>query len=81
MIRDNIYDADDKESIQDKKQQLDPNEEHICKYCYFEDISENEIENLKLFPCKCTAFVHFICLKQWFQNKIIAKNNVNIATY
>ncbi len=46
-----------------------------------EDISEDPLENCLLYPCVCENGVHFQCLKNWVQYKIVAKNNQNIATY
>ena len=62
-----MFDADSQEIRKPPKDEHNhEDEEDICKYCYFEDISENPVENLKLYPCICTVFVHFLCLKRWF---------------
>jgi hypothetical protein len=45
-----------------EKPQNDPKDENICKYCLMEDISEDPFENVKLYPCICKIFVHFMCL-------------------
>ncbi len=45
------------------------------------DVSDDPFLNVKLFPCICKNFVHFMCLKRWIKHKVIAKNNQNIATY
>ena len=64
---------------------IEVNEEgHLCKYCLMDRVSDNELENLMLFPCKCSgssAGVHFGCLRNWIQYKIIAKLSNNVASY
>lgn len=58
--------------------------ENICKYCLMDKVSEIDIDNLMLFPCKCSgssAGVHFACLRNWFQYKIIAKQSQNVSHY
>lgn len=74
---DNLFDADT---------QIETESEHekVCKYCLLDTVSEDPLENKMLYPCKCSgssAGVHFICLKNWIQYKILAKNNQNVATY
>jgi len=59
-------------------------QELLCKYCLMDKISDNELENLMLYPCKCSgssAGVHFGCLRNWVQYKIIAKHSNNVANY
>ena len=59
-------------------------EEKVCKYCLMDKISDNELENLMLDPCKCSgssAGVHYGCLRNWVQYKIIAKHSQNVANY
>lgn len=58
--------------------------EQLCKYCLMDKISDNELDNLMLYPCKCSgssAGVHFGCLRNWVQYKIIAKHSQNVANY
>lgn len=72
-----IFDANNQNS-----QPID--HERVCKYCLMDKISENDLENLMLYPCKCSgssAGVHFGCLKNWVQYKIIAKHSQNVANY
>lgn len=59
-------------------------EEQLCKYCLMDKVSDNELENLMLYPCKCSgssAGVHFGCLRNWVQYKIIAKHSQTVANY
>jgi len=58
VTKEPIFDADNQEIRRDPNQ----NEEDICKYCYFDEISDDPIENAKLYPCICKNFVHFTCL-------------------
>ena len=37
----------------------------ICKYC----LSDDEKNDILIFPCKCKNPVHKSCLKQWLLNK------------
>lgn len=58
--------------------------ERVCKYCLMDRVSDVELDNLMLFPCKCSgssAGVHFSCLRNWIQYKIIAKHSHNVANY
>lgn len=58
--------------------------DRICKYCLMDRVSDNDLENLMLYPCKCSgssAGVHFSCLRNWIQYKIIAKHSHNVANY
>jgi len=76
---DNLFDADSQVEIENE-----PGQEKVCKYCLLDNVSEDPLENKMLYPCKCSgssAGVHFICLKNWIQYKILAKNNQNVATY
>lgn len=76
LIKDNLFNADDQKiKTPEKKGEV------LCKYCLMEEISDDPLENCMLYPCDCENGVHFLCLKKWFQYKIIAKNNTNIATY
>jgi hypothetical protein len=34
-----------------------------------------------LFMCKCNEGVHYQCLRNWMQYKIIAKQNTNVTSY
>lgn len=59
-------------------------QERICKYCLMDKVSDNDLENLMLYPCKCSgssAGVHYACLRNWVQYKIIAKHSQNVANY
>jgi hypothetical protein len=56
-------------------------EEKLCKYCLMENVSEDPLLNLMLFLCKCKEGVHYQCLKNWMQYKIISKVSANIASY
>ena len=60
LKEDNLFDADN----QVKKEKKD-DEEHLCKYCLMDTISENKLENCMLYPCNCENGVHFSCLKKW----------------
>lgn len=74
---DNLFDADGQVEVE-------TDHEKLCKYCLLEDVSDDPLENKMLYPCDCSgssAGVHFICLKNWIQYKILAKNNHNVATY
>ena len=58
--------------------------DRVCKYCLMDRVSDDELENLMLYPCKCmgsSAGVHFSCLRNWIQYKIIAKHSHNVANY
>lgn len=57
------------------------NEESLCKYCLMEHISEDPLMNLMLHLCKCKEGVHYQCLKNWMQYKIVAKASTNIVSY
>lgn len=60
------------------------NPDQICKYCLLDRVSDDDLDNLMLYPCKClgsSAGVHFSCLRSWVQYKIIAKHNHNVANY
>lgn len=76
LIKDNLFNADEQ-----KLKTVEKKGEILCKYCLMDEISEDPLENCMLYPCDCENGVHFLCLKKWFQYKIIAKNNTNIATY
>jgi hypothetical protein len=76
LIKDDLFDADTQIIKSDPK-----HDEKLCKYCLMDEISDDKLENCMLYPCDCENGVHFLCLKKWFQYKIIAKNNTNIATY
>ena len=56
-------------------------EEHVCKYCLMENVSEDPLLNLMLFICKCKEGVHYQCLKNWMQYKIVTKASANIVSY
>lgn len=59
-------------------------DDKLCKYCLMDKVSDDELENLMLYPCKCSgssAGVHFGCLRNWVQYKIIAKHSQNVANY
>ena len=58
ILKDSLFDADN--------QNIPKNASDECKYCLLKDVSENQIENCKLYPCTCTTGVHFGCLKSWF---------------
>lgn len=58
--------------------------ERICKYCLMDKLSDDPLENLMLYPCKCSgssAGVHFGCLRNWVQYKIVAKHSQTVANY
>lgn len=58
--------------------------DRVCKYCLMDRVSDIELDNLMLYPCKCSgssAGVHFSCLRNWIQYKIIAKQSHNVANY
>lgn len=58
--------------------------DRVCKYCLMDKVSDNDLDNLMLYPCKCSgssAGVHFSCLRNWIQYKIIAKQSNNVANY
>lgn len=60
--------------------------EMTCRYCLHDQKDNNvdEIGKVLLFCCKCTGSsggVHFSCLKDWIQHKVISKSNNNTATY
>ena len=58
--------------------------EDCCRYCLMENISEDYFENLMIYACECkgsSGGVHFKCLKEWIQHKIISKTNNNTINY
>jgi len=58
--------------------------EHVCKYCLMDKVNDVDLDNLMLYPCKCSgssAGVHFGCLRNWVQYKIIAKQGNNVSNY
>jgi len=57
------------------------NEESLCKYCLMDHISEDPLLDLMLYLCKCKEGVHYQCLKNWMQYKIVAKASTNIVSY
>ena len=75
-----IFDADSNTTFMDKKNR---GEEIQCKYCLSEKVAEavEDVGNLMLFICKCNEGVHFHCLKNWMQYKIISKATVNVTSY
>ena len=56
-------------------------EERLCKYCLMETVSDDPLMNLMLYLCKCKEGVHYQCLKNWMQYKIVAKASQNIVSY
>ena len=75
-----IFDADINTAYMDKKEK---GEEIQCKYCLSEKVAEavEDVGNLMLFTCKCNEGVHFHCLKNWMQYKIISKATQNVTSY
>ena len=75
-----IFDADSNTTFMDKKNK---GEEVQCKYCLSEKVAEavDDVGNLMLFICKCNEGVHFHCLKNWMQYKIISKATQNVTSY
>lgn len=58
--------------------------DHVCKYCLMDKVNDIDLDNLMLYPCKCSgssAGVHFGCLRNWVQYKIIAKQGNNVSNY
>jgi hypothetical protein len=61
-----------------------PEEELACKYCLLEDITENEMDNLLIYPCKCAGgmkYVHVYCLKNWLKTKIPSNSVTTTVEY
>ena len=75
------------DEIFDVTEQVNQNKENknlTCRYCFQNEISNDEIDNLLINPCDCkgsSGMVHLICLMNWIQYKIISKTSSNIATY
>lgn len=78
LVTNQIYDGDTDVHYQEK---VAKGEEILCKYCLQEKVSEDPLENLMMFICNCCEGVHYACLKNWMQYKIIAKSNTNVVAY
>lgn len=77
LLTDVLFNADNQ-----RKPPIDA--ERVCKYCLMDKVSDNDLENLMLYPCKCSgssAGVHFGCLRNWVQYKIIARHSQHVANY
>lgn len=57
--KDLVFDADNQIIRKDPNSEED---EDVCKYCYFDQVSDIPFENVRLYPCVCKNFVHFKCL-------------------
>lgn len=58
--------------------------DHVCKYCLMDKVNDIELDNLMLYPCKCSgssAGVHYGCLRNWVQYKIVAKQGNSVSNY
>ena len=75
-----IYDADEDRTYIDLKEK---GEEVICKYCLHEKVPEcdDALSNLLLYTCDCKTGVHFSCLKNWQQSRIVQKGTPKVTTY
>lgn len=75
-----VFDADASTTYHEKKMR---GEETTCKYCLSEHVAESadDIDNLMLYICNCNEGVHFYCLKNWMQYKIISKATSNVTSY
>lgn len=55
-----------------------------CRYCFDQNICDDEMGNLLIKPCKCkgsNSKVHLYCLTQWIQQKIKSEKNNIVITY
>ena len=79
ILPNNIYNCETSNEIFKKKKEN--GEELLCRYCLMENISEDPLQNLMLFLCTCNEGVHFLCLKNWMQYKIVTKNTSSVTSY
>ena len=80
ILPNHIYDGDS-DSKKYQMMKVQSSEEILCKYCLMEKISDDPLQNLMLFICTCKEGVHFQCLKNWMQYKIITKSTSYILSY
>jgi hypothetical protein len=75
-----VFDADANNTLKEKKLR---GEEIQCKYCLSETVAEtgDAVSNLMLYLCNCNEGVHFHCLKNWMQYKIISKATQHVTSY
>lgn len=75
-----VFDADANRTQLEKKLR---GEEIQCKYCLSETVADtlDPLSNLMLYICNCNEGVHFHCLKNWMQYKIISKATQHVTSY
>ena len=56
-------------------------EEAYCRFCW---VNEHTLDNPLIASCSCSGgvkFVHFLCLRQWIQTKMISQILLRFSTY
>lgn len=80
------YISEDDSFIDVTNQIIPESSDLICRYCLMEEPDNNKekIDNVLLYTCSCggsSGGVHFYCLKNWIQHKIVSRTSSNTATY